>query len=101
MLDSLGTEISFDKTKSSLDIIGFTFQLYRPAGIRWRGGVRELHTAGVLVAVGVPCLVLHTDCQDRLMGDLGGKYCCTPPDWPRCTYPPGELSHCKQCNGTL
>ena len=38
--------------------------------------MRELHTA-VLVAVGVPCLVLHADSEDRLMGDLGGKYCCT------------------------
>lgn len=65
MLDSLGTEMSFDKRKSSLDIICFTFQLYRPAGIRWRGGLRELHTAGVLVAVGVPCLVLHTDCHGQ------------------------------------
>ena len=105
MLESLGTEIR-SSVKSGYNCSFVTFQLYRPAGIRGRRAVGEweLHTARVLVTVGVACLVLHThsgdteDTQDRLMGDLGGKYCCT--DWPRCTtlqsilslsYPPGEL----------
>ena len=87
MLESLGTEIR-PSVMSGYYFSYFTFQLYRPAGIRGRRrvGEGELHTAGVLIAVGVPCLVLHTqaqhaqhaqDTEDRLTGDHGGKYCCT------------------------
>ena len=74
MLDSLGTEILSDETLTrEVWILLVTFQLYRPAGLRWRGGVgeRELHTARVLVAVGVPGLVLHTHSQHTGTGDTG------------------------------